>query len=311
MRRLLLILLVAALICAALATVLVWRAVHDPIISPPIGTDTTFVKIWSTDRPGRYEVYDLAPAPGGIGGLYVLAGDYFHRYVYLFDANGSLQNRFEVSSIAHRIATGADGATPFIAIVSSRPRVVRITSSSGSKQPADVEVQANNHLHLYDAGGRELWKRQLGVGAGDPLITVLEGRPVVVLSTGERILCYGIEGTLLWDVELWHHTLASGNVHRGGPAFLLAALAPRLDIVRIDGSGAVIGPWAAVTGPWATSENPSRLATVSMPGGGIAAVTLRGVRGPDKELRQVVTFFDGGGAALNEVELPSSATPLP
>ena len=120
-RRHLVIVLVAALICTAVATLLVWRAVHGRIIPPPIGTDKAFVKIWSTDRLGPVQVFDLAPAPGETGGVYVLAGDYFRRYVYLFDSDGYLQNRFEVSSIAHRIATNVDGEHPFIAVVSSPP----------------------------------------------------------------------------------------------------------------------------------------------------------------------------------------------
>ena len=130
--------------------------------------------------------------------------------------------------------------------------------------------------------------------------------------TRERILCFAIDGTLIWDVALWHHpgTLASVDTQQGGPGFLLAGLASRRDIVQIDARGSVMGTWASLIGLWVAREDPSRLATVPSPAGGFAAIAMREVQEPGQPVRQAVTFFDAGGTVLNESELPSSATPL-
>ena len=295
-------LLVAALTCAVAATVLVWRAVRQPmtvaqnsVIPPPTVAGGAFVKVWSTDKPGP--VRALAPAPDG---FYALADD----HIYRFDADGNPQSRFTAPSRAHRIATDARGAIPFLAVVSSLPR-----------QVGDVILDGDYFLHLYDAGGRERWKQRFDGNefAGlEPLITTLDGRPVVVLSARKRILCFDIDGALIWNVALWHHpgTLASINTQQGGPGFLLAGLASRRDIVRIDGRGTVMGTWASMIGLWVAREDPSRLATAPSPSGGFAAIALRQVQESGAFVRLALTFFDGAGTVLNESELPLSTRPL-
>jgi hypothetical protein len=110
----------------------------------------------------------------------------------------------------------------------------------------DHLVTTDHFLQAIDLDGREVWKKRFDpkdTSTLEPLVATLNSRAVIVLSAGRRILCFEPGGAQLWDLPLWHHpgTVTAVDRSGGGAGMLLAAAAPRKDIVGIDGAGKLTG----------------------------------------------------------------------
>lgn len=208
---------------------------------PPATTgDAPFVQAWSVPLNPPL-VHEMALSPGRPGEFLALNKDEIHR----FDQAGERLGSFAAPSKSTRIATDPTGAMPYIMVVSSS------TKWTGA---IDYVVTTDYFLQALDTTGHEIWKERFdpkAISTPEPFIATLNSRPVVVLSASKRILCFDSGGTQLWDVPLWHHpgTVTSADLDGDGSGALLAALAPRKEIVRIGADGNVLGPWGKGDGP--------------------------------------------------------------
>jgi hypothetical protein len=115
-------------------------------------------------------------------------------------------------------------------------------------------VTTDYFLHALDATGREVWKNRFDpkdVSTLEPIFATLNGTPVIVLSASRRIICFYASGVELLNIPLWHHpwTVAEADFPGLGSSELLAAVAPRRDIVRSGADGKQLGPWSKGDGP--------------------------------------------------------------
>jgi hypothetical protein len=233
--------------------------------------------------------------PGRPGEFFALNNDMILR----FDAAGARQDRFAAPPKSSRIVADRTGAVPYLLVVS------RKTKWTGA---IDHVVTTDDFLHALDTRGQVVWTKRFDpkeLSTLEPVIARFDGRPAIVLSASKRILCFDVNGNLLWDLPFWHHpdTVAFADLDGDASGDLLAAQAPMREIVRIDDRGQIAGPWGA-------GEGPSRVRTTYSPETGFSAISLRQVFGRGAGVRHALTFFDGGGTTVREVELPPDASPL-
>ncbi len=121
---------------------------------------------------------------------------------------------------------------------------------------------------------------------------------MVLLSASRRIFCFDPSGRRIWETPLWHHpgTLTATDFDGGS---ILAAAAPKKEIVRI-------GPDGTVLGPWGKGDAPRRFRAIQTRDG-VYGISLRQVFGRGPGVRQALAFFDGEEAVIREVELPADA----
>jgi hypothetical protein len=182
-----------------------------------------------------------------------------------------------------------------------------VSSSTKWTGAIDYVVTTDYFLQALDAGGREIWKKRFDpkeVSTLEPVVATLNARPVVVLSASRRILCLDAAGVELWNIPLWHHpgTVTVADLPGDAGGSLLAALAPKKEIVRIGAHGKVLGAWG-------DGDGPSRFRTITT-NGGVYGISLRQVFGRGQGVMHALAFFDGGGAIIREVELPPNAPQL-
>ena len=260
---------------------------------PPATTgDAPFVEAWSVPLEPPL-VHEMALNPGVKGQFFALNNNQILR----FDADGTPLARFAAPPKSTRIATDPTGALPYLMVVS------KSTKWTGA---IDYVVTTDDFLQALDGDGREVWKKRFDpkeVSTLEPVIATLNSRPVVVLSASNRIVCLDAAGTELWNIPLWHHPgTVTGVDLPDGSGLLLAAVAPKKGIVRIGGDGEVLGAWAE-------SDGPSRFRAINTHGG-IFGISLGQIRGRGQGVLHALTFFDGGGAIIREVELPPNAPQL-
>lgn len=179
-----------------------------------------------------------------------------------------------------------------------------VSSSSKWTGAIDHTVTTDYFLHALDTGGREIWKRRFDpkdVATLEAVFTRVMGRPVVLLSASRRLFCFDVSGRQLWEVPLWHHpgTVTATDLDGGT---ILAAAAPKHEIVRI-------GPDGTVLGPWGKGDAPRRFRAIQTRSG-VYGISVRQVFGRGPGVRQSLAFFDGEGAVIREVELPADAALL-
>jgi hypothetical protein len=269
-------------------------AVRAPAVSVEPGGNAAFVEAWSVDLAPPF-VEEMALIPGHPGEFFALKND----RIYRFDATGTRQDKFAAPPKSARIVTDRTGAVPYLLVVS------RKTKWTGA---IDHVVTTDHFLHALDSRGQAVWTKRFDpkeLDTLEPSIARFAGRSAIVLSGSKRILCFDVNGRPLWDLAFWHHpgTVAVADLNGDGSGDLLAAQAPRREIVRIDGRGQVVGVWGA-------GDGPSRLRTSHAPSAGFSAVSLRQVFGRGPGVRHALTFFDAGGTTIREVELPPESSPL-
>lgn len=253
---------------------------HTPGVAPPaVEADPSFTRAWSA----RINlVTQMAPTPGRRGQFFALASKELH----LLDAGGARVSSFDAPPKSLRLAADPTGALPYLMVV-----------SSATKWTGFLHTQTTAYfLHALDGGGREVWKKQFDpkeVSAPEPVITRFGGAPVVVLSAGRRILCFDRAGRQLWSLPLWHH---AGTLATSSEGWLLAAEAPKRNIVRINSRGEVLGQWGL-------GDGPSRFRTMRRDGA-MFAISARQVFGRGPGVRHALTFFYGGGRVIREIGLP-------
>lgn len=288
-------------VCVLIGLSVVWKAMNRRMDAVqtyglPAATDqnAAFVEAWSVQLNPPL-THEMALNPGHAGEFFALN----HDQIYRFDASGAQQDRFAAPPKSTRIATDPTGAVPYLLVVSSN------TKWTGA---IDYVVTTDYFLHALDMRGRQVWKQRFDpndLSALEPVIANLHATPVIVLSASRRILCFDVNGRQLWDTAFWHHpgTLAVADLDGDGNGDLLAAQAPKREIVRIDALGQIVGPWGE-------GDGPSRLRVARMTPGEIAAVSLRQVFGRGPGVRHALAFFDGKGAMIGETELPQDVAPL-
>jgi hypothetical protein len=155
--------------------------------------------------------------------------------------------------------------------------------------------------------GREVWKKRFDpkeTSTLEPFVARLNSRPTIVLGASRRILAFDGQGNELWNIALWHHpgTVTAVDPSGTGEGMLLAAKAPRQEIVRIDADGEIRGTW----GP---GEGPTRFRALTTGSSG-SALSLRPVYGAPGGARNLLAFYDPGGTVVTEVEIPREAQTL-
>ena len=256
------------------------------VVSPPgvvaerAAKDEFLSRVWS-ERLRPAVVNHMALAPARPGHFYALNND----ELLMFDARGTRTAKLRAPDKSLRLATDPSGALPYLVIVS------QTTKWTGA---IDHVVTTGYTLHALEQSGTEVWSRRYDpkdVSSPDVFVGVLNGRSAIVFSTGKHLLALDGGGRRLWDVSLWHHPFTAALAGDG----LLAAQAPRKDVVRIGPDGEILGSWGA-------GDGPSRLAVMQRGARGYV-ISLRQVfqRGPG--VRHSLTFFDRSGRTLREVEL--------
>ena len=258
-------------------------------VPPATTVDAPFVEAWTESvRPPL--VHEMALSPVAKGEFFALNND----EILKFSANGARLAKFAAPAKSSRIATDPTGAMPYLMVVSSS------TKWTGA---IDYVVTTDYFLQALDAAGREVWKKRFDpndVSWPEPVISRFNQTPVIVLSTGKRIICFDANGNELWNVALWHHPGTVTEAPENGGAALLAALAPKREIVGIGTDGTLLKPWAE-------GDAPRRFRTMKTQHG-LYGVSLRQVFGQGKGVRQAVAFFDSQGTVIREVELPPDAS---
>jgi hypothetical protein len=258
---------------------------------PPATTgDTPLAQAWSVPLSPSL-VHEMALASPGKGEFFALNSDEILR----FNSNGVRVAKFAAPAKSSRIVTDPVGAVPYLMVVS------RSTKWTGA---IDHVVTTDHFLHALDGSGREAWRKRFDpkdTSVLEPVISRFEQRPVIVLSASKRIICFDANGNELWNIPLWHHpftvTEAHSSVNSG--AVLLAALAPKREIVSVGADGKVLGAWG-------TGDGPSRFRTMKT-ARGLYGVSLRQVFGRGQGVRHALAFFDSAGKVVREVELPPDA----
>ena len=257
-----------------------------PRVPPAAATsEAPLVEVWSIALNAAL-VHEMAAAPGRPGEFLALNRNEILR----LDSKGTRVSKFAAPPKTTRIATDATGVFPYVLAVSSR------TKWAGAITHTDT---TDFYLHALDIGGREVWQKRFDpkdVSAPEPVITRAGGTSVILFSAGKRLHCFDAGGRPLWDVPLWHHP---GTVSATTTGEILAAQAPRKNIVRIDSHGRVVGQWGK-------GEGPRRFRTMSSRGGPYA-ISLRHDTGGRQAGRHVVALFDGAGTLLREIALPPDA----
>ena len=253
----------------------------------PADADGPFVRAWSLGVSPAL-IHELADAPGRTGEFFALNRGKIQR----FNAAGARLDEFAAPSKSSRIATDPTGAVPHLLVVSSA------TKWTGA---IDHTVTTDYFLQALDTSGTEVWRKRFDpkeVASLEPSVVVLNSRPAIILSASRRILAFDARGSQLWSASIWHHpgSVTAAAVSPDGSNSLLAAVAPRQEIVRIDGDG-------EVRGPWGSGDGPSRVRAMTTDGRPYA-VSLRQVFGRGQGVRHALAFFDGSGTVLREVELP-------
>jgi hypothetical protein len=260
-----------------------------PVAAPAAG-DAPFTRVWSLSLR---LVTQVTAAPGPRGYFIALSRGELH----LLDPTGTRAASFAAPAKTSRIAGDPSGRMPFLIAVSRRSKWTGAI---------DHTVTTDYFLHALDTRGREVWQKRFDpkeLSAPEPVIASLGGRTVVLLGGGQRVFCYDQSGGEVWNLPLWHHP---GTLAAAGDV-LLAAQAPRKGIVRISPAGRVIGAWG-------TSDVPSRF-VVTTKRGELFGLSIGRVSRPGSGDRHAVTFYDGGGRTVRQVELPPdtglvSYTPL-
>jgi PQQ-like domain len=256
--------------------------------------DTAFVEEWSVILKPPL-VHEMALIPGAKGAFFVLNNDEILR----IDAtNGARLAKFAAPAKSARITTDPSGAMPYLMVVSSS------TKWTGA---IDYVVTTDYYLHALDTTGGEVWKKRFDpkdISVLEPMVATFDGRPVIVLSASQRIICFDASGVELWNIPLWHHpwTVTEVDLSGQGRSELLVALAPKRDIVRIGVDGKQLGPWGKGDGP--------RRFKAMKTGGGVYGISLRQLFGGGQGVRHAVTFFDSRGTTIREIELPPDASVL-
>jgi hypothetical protein len=289
-----------ALVCVLIAAVFIWKmaarqmlAVQVPPTAVEHDANPAFVQAWSVPLSPPF-VVEMALVPGHPGEFFALHHDQIHR----IDGTGTRRETFAAPPKSSRIATDRTGAVPYVLVIS------RKTKWTGA---IDYVVTTDYFLHALDTRGRAVWTKRFDpkeLSTLEPLSAKVDGRPVIVLSGSQRILCFDLNGGPLWELDLWHHpdTVAVADLNGDGHGDLLAAQAPMREIVRINARGRVAGAWGA-------GDGPRRFRTSYSPATGFSAISLRQVfRRPGVD--HALTFFDAGGTTIREVELPADASPL-
>lgn len=259
-------------------------------VTPAAAADGPFARAWSVAVSPPL-IHEMAEAPGAAGEFVALNSGRIQR----FDATGIRVSQFDAPSKASRLATDPTGAIPHLLVVSS---------ASKWTGAIDHTVTTDYFFQALDSAGREVWKKRFDpkeVSSLEPSVAMLHSRPVVILSASGRILAFDAQGTQLWGVSLWHHPGTVTAAALDGGTALLAAAAPRKEIVRIDGDG-------EIRRTWGTGDGPSRLRAMTT-GGHTYAVSLRQVFGRGGG-HQALAFFDATGEIVREVVLPPNAQQL-
>ncbi len=182
------------------------------------------------------------------------------------------------------------------------PYLMVVSSSTKWTGAIDYVVTTDYFLHALDAAGREVWKKRFDpkdVSWLEPVISRFNQTPVIVLSASKRIICFDANGNELWNVALWHHPGTVTEAPENGGAALLAALAPKREIVGIGSDGRLLKPWGK-------GDGPRRFRTMKTQHG-LYGVSLRQVFGRGQGVRHALAFFDSRGTVIREVELAPDA----
>ena len=290
-----------ALVCILASAAIIWEltahrmaAVKPSAVRPDTDGRGAFVEAWSASVTPAV-IHELAVVPGEPGEFFALNND----QIYRFDSTGTMRTKFAAPAKSSRIATDPTGAVPYLLVVSSK------TKWTGA---IDHTVTTDYFLHALDTRGQTVWEKRFdpaGLSALEPVAATVEGKPSIVLSAGRHIVCFDTSGRPMWDLALWHHpgTVAVADFKGDGNGQILAAQAPKRQIVRIDRHGRIAGVWGA-------GDGPSRLRTSHAQTTTLSAISLRQIFGPGLGVQHALTFFDGVGTAIREVELPVNATPL-
>lgn len=253
-------------------------------------SDAPFVPAWSV-RLSPALVHEMALSPGRPGQFLALNRD----EILHFDSTGARVSRSAAPANSSRISTDPSAGISHVMVVSS---------SSKWTGAIDHTVTTDYFLHALDTDGREIWKRRFDpkdVATLEAVFTRVMGRSVVLVSASRRILCLDGSGRQLWEVPLWHHpgTVTATELDGGT---ILAAAAPKREIVRI-------GPDGTVLGPWGKGDAPRRFRAIRTRAG-VYGISVRQVFGRGPGVRQALAFFDGEGTVIREIELPPDAALL-
>jgi hypothetical protein len=259
--------------------------VEKAAVTPP-AIDAPFVRAWSTRS--FHVVHEMALTPDRRGEFIALNAGKIIR----IDATGNRLTEIDAPPKSTRIATDPTGGLPHVYVVS------RTSKWTGA---IDHTVTTGHFLHAMDLEGRQAWTKRFepkDVSTLEPLVTRLNGRPVVVLSASQRIICMDGSGTELWNLAFSHHpgSVTPAALTGGG---LLAARVPMREIVLIGADGTVVGPWGM-------GEGPSRVRTIQTRSG-MYGISIRHATGRGPGGRHVLAFFDGSGTTIREVDLPPGA----
>jgi len=258
--------------------------VQDRVPAASTG-DAPFIQTWSM-RLSPPLVHEMALSPGRPGHFLALN----HDEILQFNSTGARVSKSAAPAKSSRIATDPSGGIPYVMIVS------RSSKWTGA---IDHTVTTDYYLRALDTVGREVWKQRFDpkdVATLEPVPARVLGRPVVLLSASRQIFCFDLRGTRMWETRLWHHpgTLTATDFDGGA---ILAAGVLQKAIVRIGPDGRVLDAWS--------KSDPLRRFRAIQTHDGLYGISSRWVSGRAPGVGHVLAFFDGRGATIREVELPS------